>query len=164
EWQRHIAETLSETGRRLGTRHLIAQNIANNQERVENPNPLVSIFNFHYARPPHTVGMNYSLNRPIGDDETGFDGSEDRPYRTEGWDFMLAGGAVYDNLDYSFTVGHESGDAPVSAPGGGGPSLRAQLATLKRFMEGFDFVRMAPDAKVIQVGVPEGATTRALSE
>src|SRR5205823_5947853 len=123
-----------------------------------------SIFNFHYARPPDTVGMNYFLNRAIGDDETGFDGSDNRPYRAEGWDFIMAGGAVYDNLDYSFTVGHERGDAPVSAPGGGGPSLRAQLATLKRFIESFDFVRMAPDVKVIEGGVPEGATARALSE
>jgi hypothetical protein len=164
EWQRHVADTFAAAERSLPAGHLIAQNIANNQARIENPNPLVSVFNFHYARPPDTVAINYHLNRPIGDDETGFDGSEDRPYRTEGWDFIVAGGAAYDNLDYSFTAGHERGDAPVSAPGGGGPTLRAQLGTLKRFIESFDFIRMAPDAKVIQGGVPEGATARALSE
>ena len=51
--------------------------------------------------------MNYGLGKVIGDDETGFRGVIDRPYRIEAWDFLIAGGALYDNLDYSFTVDHE---------------------------------------------------------
>ena len=27
----------------------------------------------------------------------------------EGWEFLLAGGGLYNNLDYSFTAGHEDG-------------------------------------------------------
>lgn len=53
--------------------------------------------------------MNYGLKRVIADDETGFRGSDDFVYRYEGWEFTLAGGAIYDNLDYSFSVGHEDG-------------------------------------------------------
>ncbi len=30
-------------------------------------------------------------------------------YRTEGWDFLIAGGALYNNLDYSFTPQHPDG-------------------------------------------------------
>jgi len=35
---------------------------------------------------------------------------------------------------------------------------------LKRFIEGFDFVKMAPDATVIARVVPEATSARALSE
>ena len=145
-----------ETEKALPHQHLLAQNIANEKARIERPNPAVSIFNFHYAAPPATVGMNYALGKAIGDDETGFRGVEDRPYRIEAWDFLIAGGALFDHLDYSFTTDHEDGTAPVVAPtpGGGGPAFRAQLQILKRFIEGFDFVKMAPDGKVIARVVP----------
>ncbi|MFH1717412.1 MAG: hypothetical protein ABIF19_08690 [Planctomycetota bacterium] len=164
EWQAHIAETIAETEKNLKARHLIAQNIANKHQKISEPNPLVSIFNFHYAKPPNTVADNYGLNRVIGDDETGFAGSEPKPYRIEGWDFIIAGGAVYDNLDYSFTVGHEDGTADISAPGGGGAVLHRQLGILRDFINGFDFIRMQPDNSVIKGGIPEKATARALVE
>jgi len=106
----------------------------------------VSIFNFHYANPPDAVRVNLELNKVISYDETGFKGSDDTVYRVHGWEFLLAGGGVYDNLDYSFTAGHEDGTAPVNAPGGGSPALRKQLHILKQFVEGFDLVHMSPVA------------------
>jgi hypothetical protein len=38
------------------------------------------------------------------------------------------------------------------------------LQILERFIEGFDFVKMAPDTKVSARVVPESTSTRALSE
>ena len=65
------------------------------------------------------------------------------PYRTEGWAFLLAGGGLYNNLDYSFTLAHPDGTAPFTkSPGGGGPTLRRQLHILKHFIDSFDFIRM----------------------
>jgi len=162
-WQEHISKVLAESD---PARHLIAQNIANNHQLITNPNPLVSLFNFHYARPPIAVTENYHLNRAIGLDETGFDGALDFIYRIQAWDFLLAGGAHYNNLDYSFTTGHEDGSFPVPAtqPGGGSPTLRKQLGILHDFLSRFDFIRMKPDPTLIQSGVPEGATARVLSE
>lgn len=162
EWQAHIAETIANAEADMGVRHLIAQNIANKYQKIANANPRVSIFNFHYAKPPNTVTDNYGLNRVIADDETGFAGSEPKPYRLEGWDFILAGGAVYDNLDYSFSVSHEDGTGQINAPGGGGAVLHKQLRILADFINGFDFVRMTPDNSVIKGGVPDKATARAL--
>jgi hypothetical protein len=125
----------------------------------------VSIFNFHYAEPRAALD-NQALGRPLGDDETGFDGNADRPYRTEAWHFLLSGGAIFSNLDYSFTVGHEDGTAEVRdpTPGGGGPALRRQLRTLRTFLEGFQFTRMRPEPGVVAGGVPAGATLSALVE
>src|SRR3954452_9996648 len=144
---------------------MIAQNVANGSARITDPIPGVSLFNFHYAHPPRVLAENAGLDRPIRDDETGLRGIDDRPYRVEGWAFLLAGGSLYSNLDYSFTADHEDGTADVTppTPGGGGPTLRAQLAILKRFLSGFDFLRMAPDRTVIASGVPERASAYALS-
>ena len=162
EWQAHIADTITKAEADFKAKHLIAQNIANKYQKITDPNPRVSIFNFHYAKPPNTVTDNYGLNRVIGDDETGFAGSEPKPYRLEGWDFIIAGGAVYDNLDYSFNVGHEDGTAKINAPGGGGPVLHKQLKILIDFINGFDFIKMKPDDSIIKGGIPDKATARAL--
>ena len=162
EWQAHIAETITNAEADFPAKHLIAQNIANKHQKITDPNPRVSIFNFHYAKPPNTVTDNYGLNRVIGDDETGFAGSEPKPYRLEGWDFIMAGGAVYDNLDYSFSVGHEDGTGQINAPGGGGAVLHQQLKILSDFIKSFDFVKMTPDNSVIKGGIPEKATACAL--
>jgi hypothetical protein len=164
EWQDHIIATIVETEAAFPARHLIARNISNGSAKINQPNPAVSIFNFHYSTPPDSVRLNYALGKAIGDDETGFKGSGDFVYRAEGWDFILAGGAIYDNLDYSFTPDAEAGTAKPEAPGGGGLALRTQLKILKEFIEGFDFIRMAPNNAVIRGGLPRGATARALVE
>jgi hypothetical protein len=162
EWQAYIAKTITDAEAGFAGKHLIAQNFANKYQKIIDPNPQVSIFNFHYAKPPDTVTDNYGLNRVIADDETGFAGSEPKPYRLEGWDFIIAGGAVYDNLDYSFIVGHEDGTGKVNAPGGGGAVLHKQLGILSKFINSFDFVKMTPDNSFIKGGIPDKATARAL--
>ena len=153
-WQHHIGKVIADAEAGFPARHLISQNIANYSARVVDPAPTVSIYNFHYAWPPDTVAQNWPLNRPIGDNETGFRGPGDRPYRREGWEFILAGGALFSHLDFSFTVGHEDGSYPLRPDqvGGGSRTLREQLATLKRFIEGFDVTRMVPDNAAIRGG------------
>src|SRR5690606_15210096 len=115
-------------------------------------------------RPPESVGMNYELGLPIGNNETGFDGSADSTYRIQGWDFLLAGGALYNNLDYSFSADHESGDLDFggASPGGGSAALRTQLGYLLRFFEGLPFIQMAPDAQAL-ASPPRDASARVLS-
>src|SRR5262249_25684699 len=128
DWQRHIAATITKEESSLKARHLISQNIANFKDKIKNPDPAVSIFNFHYATPPETVALNYGLNKVIGDNETGFRGTNDSQYRMEGWDFLVAGGGLFNNLDYSFTADHEDGTFiyPQTQPGGGSTVLRRQ--------------------------------------
>jgi hypothetical protein len=84
EWTDRIAAAIADAEKDRPARHLISQNIANGSAKIDRPNPLVGIFNFHYATPPDTVAQNFGLKRPIADDETGFRGKDDRPYRTEG--------------------------------------------------------------------------------
>lgn len=143
EWQRHMSQVIRQAD---GGRHLISQNVANHEQVITAPDPNVSIFNFHYARPPRAVSQNYSLNRPIGMNETGFDGFDDAIYRIQAWDFLIAGGALFNNLDYSFTVGMEDGTfrPPATTPGGGSAALRKQLGFLKRTFDRFDLPKFQP--------------------
>lgn len=165
EWQRRIARAIADTEAGWPERHLISRNIANGEAEVRDPDPVLSIFNFHYARPPGSVAMNYTLNKPIGMNETGFDGTADAPYRIQAWDFLLAGGALYNNLDYSFTVQHEDGTFiyPGTQPGGGSVRLRRQLRTLRQFMDAVPFTTMKPDEILLKDASTE-VSARALSD
>jgi hypothetical protein len=167
EWHHHIAETIADAESRLGVKHLISQNFANGSKKIDDPDPLISIYNFHYSFPASSVGMNYGLKRVIGNNETGFDGTGDAIYRVQAWDFILAGGGLFNHLDYSFTVGHEDGTfgpLPEHQPGAGSPALRKQFRILRDFMHGLDFVRMSPASEVVKKTAPETASTRVLAE
>lgn len=166
EWQHHIADVIVEAQKDHPNPKLISQNIANKSAKITHPHPAVSIFNFHYATPPEAVLMNFQLNKVLGDNETGFRGTNDAPYRTEAWQFILAGGGLYNNLDYSFTAGHEDGTFvyPATQPGGGNPVFRKQLRILQEFMKSFDFIRMSPDRSSVKGHVPAGLETHTLSE
>ena len=164
-WQRHIAQTIHDA-EQDGARHLISMNIANGSTKVAEPDSNVSIFNFHYSRPPLSVGMNYDLDRAIGMNETGFDGTSDAAYRLQGWDFLAAGGSLYNNLDYSFTAGREDGsfEYPARTPGGGSARLRGQLGFLRDFFAKLDLVRMKPDAAAVAGTSIENGAARCLSD
>jgi len=166
DWQRRIIDAIGEAEKGLPKRHLISQNVANGSKKIDKPHSAVSIFNFHYANPPTAVKENFGLNKVIGENETGFKGTGDTHYRMEAWEFLLAGGGLYNNLDYSFVVGHEDGtfSYPAKTPGGGNPGFRAQMKVLKEFLHGFEFLRMKPDESVVKGGLPEKGKARALSE
>jgi len=151
EWQHAIADVITDAESTLPKKHLISQNIQNAFSLVADAHPSVGVFNWHYAYPPVTVALNYHLNKPIGDNETGFRGVIDSTYRFEGWRFMMAGGALFNHLDYSFAPGHENGEYryDTTQPGGGSDTLRKQLSYLKKFIERFDFIKMKPDSALV---------------
>ena len=166
EWQATISKVITEAEGSFEHKHLISQNIGNGAQKIENPNPLVSVFNFHYSTPPTAVTINYNLNKVIGENETGFNGQKDSTYRKEAWELILAGGGLYNNLDYSFTTEHPTGTFryPAAQPGGGSPTLRKQLSYLKKFMDSFNFVAMRPDTIIYAGGLSKGLTPYMLSE
>jgi hypothetical protein len=166
DWQHHIANQIIDAQKDHAHPKLIARNVANGKAKVTDPHAGISIYNFHYATPPDAVGMNYALNKVIGDNETGFKGTNDAPYRIEAWEFIVAGGGLYNNLDYSFVAGHEDGTFvyPAKQPGGGNPVFRRQMRILRDFINGFEFVKMKPDNTVIKGAVPKGTWRGALAE
>ncbi len=160
-WQQRIGSFIKNEESRLPKKHLIAQNVSNFYYPIAEPDPQVSIFHFHYAL-PQAAADNQNINHAIGLDETGFNGTTDSVYRRQAWRFLLAGGALFNNLDYSFAVGHERGDFDnPKAPGGGSAALRAQLKVLKNFLESLNFLQMKP-AEAAVGRLPEGSRAYAL--
>ncbi len=146
QWEDHMTGVVAESERSFRYKHLISNNIANRKKLVPELRDNVSIYNFHYAKPPLTVAMNYHLGRVIGDNETGFNGIEDETYRIEAWNFILAGGGLFNHLDYSFAAGHEDGSFIIEEgqPGGGGRTLRNQFRILAEFMQSLNYIDMKP--------------------
>jgi dienelactone hydrolase len=171
EWNDQIIAAVADSEAALPKKHLIAQGFPPSSTPVADLNRGVSILNFHAAKTDH-VRVNYSLNKVLAFDETGGAERTDRKYRTEGWDWILSGGGVYDHLDFSFATERPDGSAvplPSGTPGGGGPELRRQLRVLKEFIESFAFIHMKPDSATVKsnfitVSPPSMASVRALSE
>lgn len=166
DWQHHMVDEIVAAEKDSSRPHLIAMNIANGSAKIDRPHPSVSIFNFHYAYPPTAVAENYGLNKVIGENETGFKGTASAHYRHEAWEFLLTGGGLFNNLDYSFAVGHEDGtfDYPSSQPGGGNRQFRQQLKVLKDFLYGLDFTSLKPDRSLLKSELPEGLRLQMLTD
>jgi hypothetical protein len=148
EWQSKIASFITDEEKTLRNKHLIAQNYSNHFFKIPEVDPNISILNFHYAY-PLAVDLNIRYPKVIGYDESGFAGTEDATYRKEAWRFIMAGGGLFNNLDYSFSAGHEDGKAVNKAPGGGSTELRKQLRVLSDFIHTFDLVHLKPDNSII---------------
>ncbi len=143
-WQDSLASIIKAEEKTLEKRHLIAQNYTNYMAPVPRVSDNISIINFHYAW-PEAVQWNYQYNKVIGFDESGFAGPGDKVYRRQAWKFMLSGGGLFNNLDYSFFPGHEDGLGENKAPGGGSKTLRRQLKALSDFLHGFQLEKLHPD-------------------
>jgi hypothetical protein len=77
-------------------------------------------------------------------------------------ELRVSAGGLFNNLDYSFTVGHDDGsDTSNKAPGGGGLTLRRQLRVLSDFLHSFDLAKLQPDPLLVQRA--PGVVTRVLS-
>ena len=160
-WQTRVAEWITSEERALPNKHLIAQDCCNFRYAIRDVLPGVNVVNFHYAY-PEAATLNYGLGKALSYDETGFLGQSDDAYTRQAWNFMLAGGSVFDSLDYSFTVGHEDGsDVKPNGPGGGSPELRRRLKILSEFLNGLPLVEMRPDFELVKHA--GGVATHALS-
>ena len=157
-WMAHISQVITDAESSFRFKHLQSHNVANGVAAINNPMPNASVFNFHYSN--HTaITLNYWMDKVIGNNETdGFEPMEKS--RTNAWDFIIGGGGLFNNLDMSFTTTDPEG----KNSSGRQSLLRSQLGTLKKFIEGFDFIRMKPDSTVIKGLVMEGMSAIALSE
>jgi hypothetical protein len=156
DWQEWVVRVIREEEEKLPKKHLIAQNICNFQFDLDTLPSGVSIVNFHYAL-PGAVQMNLDLGGVIGLDETGFMPHEDALYLEQAWRFILSGGGLYNNLDYSFTSDTEAGDwtIPESNPGWGGKGFREKLSILLETINMVPFHEMEFSGNILDAGKGE---------
>ena len=104
-----------------------------------------------FARPADAASAPVAKAALAYDESGGLPGGR-TSYRQSYWRWMLAGGSVVDNLDWSFMVGHEAGDLPDAKcheAANAGKAARAQLAVLSTFFHALPFVRMHPSVEWI---------------
>lgn len=125
--------------------------------------PGIAIATVHYPT-PEAAWLNRDRGIVLAGDETGFQGQDDAVYRRQAWEFLLAGGGVFSHLDYAFTAASPEGRAaiPAGLPGWGGPSLRRQLAFLRRLLADCDRPRMRPCPELLDIALPAGVRATAL--
>jgi hypothetical protein len=159
-WQGWLADEVRQRAPDLP----IAMNLGNRAVAVPDDLPdAVGIVSVHYPA-PEAAWLNRGCGVAMAGDETGFQGQDDTVYRRQAWEFLLAGGALFSHLDYSFTVAEPAGRSAITArtPGWGGPNLRRQLALLRRVLAGCDRARMRPWPELIDIALPEGVRAVAL--
>ena len=108
------------------------------------------------------LNNSYGYNKPIELNETAYVPSwYDREHtsiaRLEAWEFMVGGGASFNQLNGYFIVSNPAGDHEINH------RILAGLRNLRMFLEGFDYIKMTRDARTVR-RVSIGASYNMISE
>jgi hypothetical protein len=152
-----VAEWIKDEESKLPKKHLISVDITNEghvvkQTDLETFYKDLDILNVHYDIAARSLDMNYyRTNKIFSFNETGLTKDKMDPvYRTAGWYYLMSGGGLYGNLDYTFYHnGYENGTFNPQFPGwyiGSGDTLvKYQLAILQKYMDALPLEKMFRD-------------------
>lgn len=175
-WVGHLLKVAYDTEAALPKKHLIAQEV---EGPIGGPidfagSPLLSVIVGQYVwcgeQDREQMGgmkgldFEYYHNKPIEFNETDYypiqyrEGDPVLDSRLEAWEFMVGGGASFNQLNSRFTAENPAGNTPDNA------QVLSSLRNLKNFIESFDFVKMHADKSFVSGGVPAGAYCRGMSE
>ncbi len=153
-WLRHFASLIHETESVLPKKHLVAQQM---QGPLEGPcdmtgDPAIDLIVTQYV---WTTGedqmggmkgldLEYGRGKPIELNETDYypiwyKGDKIADSRVEAWEFIVGGGAGFNQLSGLYTVADPAGKTAENE------ALCGALKNLVQFMSGFDFIRMSQD-------------------
>jgi hypothetical protein len=150
KWQSRIAAIIQNEEKTFPKKHLISQNYCNFGFPLDAVDPAVSILNFHYAL-PFAATNNLHWKKAVGFNETGFAGTDHNIYRRQAWRFVMSGGALFNNLDYSFCAGNEDGsNTNIPDHSTGSASLRKELSYLVKCMNRMPLTDMKADNNFIK--------------
>jgi hypothetical protein len=175
-WVDHLLQVVHDTEAKLPKQHLVAQMV---EGPLEGPvdfsaSPLLSIIAAEYvwggeADSEQMGGMKgldyaYHHNKPLEMNETEYypfqyhQGDPVLDSRVEAWEFMVGGGASFNQLNGRYTVADPAGNTPDNA------QVLGALRNLKNFLQSFDLISMRADKSFVTSGVPEGAYCRGMSQ
>lgn len=160
KWIGRVSEWIVETEKSLPKKHLLSVDYTNEgqiipEDELNSFFRHISVFNHHYDRNAQSVRLNYGkTDRAWSFNETGLMPSVTPQYRIQGWKYLFSGGALYNNLDFTFQVGQEDGSGSTEFTcdwyaGCTDPQIKFQLAALLKFMHSIDFIRMKPDFQAV---------------
>jgi hypothetical protein len=171
-WVGHMLEVTYAAEAGLQKKHLVAQQV---QGTIDGPidfsgSSLVSTIVTQYLWLTgdleigglQALDREYRHNKPIEQNETNYyplyRGDTVGASRVEAWEFMVGGGAGFNQLNGLFTPDDPAGNTPQNA------RLLGGLRSLKTFLESFRFVSMVPDRGFVVSGFEPYTHYRGLSE
>ena len=161
-WIERVSEWIVTTEKNLPKQHLLSVDYCNEGKVIpkEDLNTYfknISVFNHHYDRNAESVQLNYKfVNKVFAFNETGLMPPVTPQYRIQGWKYIFNGGALYNNLDFTFQVGFEDGTGKSGFScdwynGCDDPNVKYELANLLKFVSTLDITKMKPDKKALIV-------------
>ncbi len=149
---------------RLPKKHLFAQQIMRGLDFCEDDRIAVIVAQYVTIMGKQIGGLPalyscYDANKPIEMNETVSALSTPNYYekdvvassRLEAWEFIVGGGAAFNQLNACFTAPNPSGDHPDNH------AILNGLRNLRSFIESFDFAKMKRDGGTIQAIMPGGS-------
>jgi len=175
-WVGRLLDVVHNTESQLPNKHLIAQEV---QGGIGGPidfggNPALSIIVGQYvwgserqnAEMGGIKGLDYEYghNKPIEFNETAYYPFQYRrgdpllASRVEAWEFIVGGGASFNQLNSRYAIEDPAGKTPDNA------QILSALRNLKNFIYSFDFIKMHPDTNFVVSGIPSGTYCRGISQ
>ena len=166
-WIEKQIETAIKTEAKLPKKHLLAQQLEIGVDFTSDERVPVIVAQYLSLNSRQIGGIAaldscYAYNKPIELNETAYVPSwYDRDHiaisRLEAWEFMIGGGAGFNQLNGYFQVSNPSGDNEINR------KLLTGLKNLRGFLEGFDYIRMKRNVKdVLKVSI--GANINCIAE
>ncbi len=159
EWIKEVSQWIVDAEKKLPKQHVLSVDYSNEGSAISEQElnkywNNISVFNHHYDKNAKSATLNYGINRVMSFNETGLMPQSSSQYRIQGWKYLLSGGALYDNLDYTFKVGAEDGEGRTDFVCNwyhacNDPKTKFEMAALLKFMNSFDFVNCRPNYNVI---------------
>ncbi len=171
-WVAHMLHVTHEAENGLPKRHLIGQEVQGGADgpvdMTGDPADSIVVTQYLWRTGSEEMGGLQGLDReywhdkPIEQNETAYypmyRGDPVVASRVESWEFMVGGGAGFNQLNGRFTVDDPAGNTPDNA------QVLGALHNLKRFLESFDFSVMQPDRGFVVSGLLPGTHYRGLSQ
>jgi hypothetical protein len=171
-WIARMVETIRAAEKDLPRPHLIAQQV---EGKLGGPcdfsgDPRVGLIVTQYTWDSsgeqlggmRALEVKYQYDKPIELNETNYypvwyKGDTVAASRVEAWEFIVGGGAGFNQLNGLYTAALPDGNTPDNI------QICTALRNLVTFMGSFDFVKMRQDKQTV-TGVPKGAICRCTSE
>ncbi|MFN8254401.1 MAG: cellulase family glycosylhydrolase [Bacteroidales bacterium] len=161
-WVNEVSEWIVKEEKNLSKKHILSVDYCNegraiSKEELTKYWTNISVFNHHYDKDATSVKLNYrNIPRAFSFNETGLMPIYSKAYRIQGWKYLMSGGALYNNLDFTFQVGHEDGTGKAEFScdgykGSGDPRVRHEISVLASFFNTIDFVHMHPSQDIFVV-------------
>jgi hypothetical protein len=175
-WVGRLLEVVHHAESSLPNKHLVAQEV---EGGIGGPidysgSPLLNIIVGQYvwgreegaAQMGGMKGLDYEYghNKPIEFNETSYypfwyhKGDPVADSRVEAWEFIVGGGASFNQLNSRYTIENPAGKTPDNA------QILSALRSLKHFIYSFEFTKMYPDRNFVVSGIPGGTYCRGISQ